>query len=109
MKKRIILADIAIAADVSLMTVSRTINNKPGVSTEVRQRIMSLAREMGYHPNSIARGLATRRTGTIGLVVPDNTNPFFAQIARGVEDFAYENGYSIFLVNTNEDPDRERA
>ena len=109
MKKRLTLADIAKAAKVSLMTVSRAINNKPGVSDEVRQSILTLAEAMGYHPNYIARGLATRRTATIGLVVPDNTNPFFAQVARGVEDGAYENGYNIFLVNTNEDPVRELA
>ena len=75
----------------------------------MRQKILALAVEMGYHPNQIARGLATNRTTTIGLVVPDNTNPFFAQIARGVEDVAYEQGYNIFLLNAAEDPGREIA
>ena len=64
---------------------------------------------MGYRPNSFARGLATQQTTTVGLVVPDITNPFFAQIARGVEDAAFENQYNIFLVNTNEDAVREAA
>lgn len=107
MKKRPTLADVARAAGVSLMTVSRAINNKPGVSDEVRQAVLTKARELGYRPNLIARGLATQSTETVGLVVPDNTNPFFAQIARGVEDTAYQQKYSIFLVNTAEDPDRE--
>ncbi len=107
MSNRATLANIAETAGVSLMTVSRAINNKPGVSKELRQRILSIAQEMGYLPNQIARGLATRLTTAIGLVVPDNTNPFFAQIARGVEDAAYDNQYNIFLVNTNEDPERE--
>lgn len=109
LKKRAILADIAEAVGVSLMTVSRAINNKPGVSDELRQTILALAEEMGYRPNQIARGLATSLTASIGLVVPDNTNPFFAQIARGVEDAAYENGYGIFLMNSNEELARERA
>lgn len=107
MKKRPTLADLADMAGVSLMTVSRAINNKPGVGDEVRQKILKLASEMGYRPNQIARGLATNRTATIGLVVPDNTNPFFAQIARGVEDVAYEHDYNIFLLNTTEDAERE--
>ncbi|MGE5251093.1 MAG: LacI family DNA-binding transcriptional regulator [Bacteroidota bacterium] len=109
MKKRPTLADVARAAGVSLMTVSRAINNRPGVSGDLRQSIVSLAQEMGYHPNTIARGLATRHTTAVGLMVPDNTNPFFAQIARGAEDIAYEKGYSVFLGNTNEEPARERT
>lgn len=91
------------------MTVSRAINGKPGVSEEVRKSIVMLANEMGYHPNIVARGLATSNTTTVGLVVPDNTNPFFAQIARGVEDTAYSQKYNIFLVNTAEEPAREKA
>lgn len=109
MNRRPTLADVARAAGVSLMTVSRAINGKPGVSDDVRQAIIALANEMGYHPNQIARGLATSSTTSIGLVVPDNTNPFFAQIARGVEDTAYSEKYNIFLVNTVEDPAREMA
>lgn len=91
------------------MTVSRVINNKPGVSDDVRQEILALTKELGYHPNQIARSLATNLTTSIGLVVPDSTNPFFAQIARGVEDTAHSENYNIFLVNTAEDPERERA
>lgn len=109
MKRRPTITDIAKAAGVSLMTVSRAINNKPGVSKAVRENILALVEEMGYQPNQIARGLATNLTATVGLVVPDNTNPFFAQIARGVEDTAYEQDYNIFLVNTVENPDRESA
>jgi LacI family transcriptional regulator len=109
MRKRPTLEDVARAAGVSLMTVSRAINGKPGVSDDVRQAIMLLASEIGYHPNQIARSLATSSTTTVGLVVPDNTNPFFAQIARGVEDTAYSQKYNIFLVNTAEDPAHEKV
>lgn len=109
MKKRPTLADVARAAGVSMMTVSRAMNNKPGLSDELRQKILTLTEEMGFRPNQIARGLATKQTLTIGLVVPDITNPFFAHIARSVEDTAYEHGYSVFLINTAEDLDRERT
>lgn len=92
-----------------MMTVSRAINNRPGVGEELRQSILTLAEEMGYRPNQIARSLVTNRTMSIGLIVPDNTNPFFAQIARGFEDAAYALDYNVFLVNTVEDPVRECA
>ena len=90
-----------------MMTVSRAINNKPGVSEELRRQIQDVAAEMGFQPSHAARMLVTRLSGTIGLVVPDISNPFFAQIARGVEDVGYESGYCLFLVNTAENPDRE--
>ncbi|MBN1921846.1 MAG: LacI family DNA-binding transcriptional regulator [Anaerolineae bacterium] len=107
MKRRLTLADIADTAGVSVMTVSRVINDKPGVSDEVRQTILALVESMGYRPNQIARSLVTEQTTSVGLIVPDNTNPFFAQIARGVEDAAYALQYSVFLVNTVENPQRE--
>ena len=81
MKNRATLSDVAKIAGVTMMTVSRAINDKPGVSLKVRQQIKAIAREIDYQPNQIARGLATRQTSSVGLVVPDNTNPFFAQIA----------------------------
>jgi LacI family transcriptional regulator len=108
LKNRATLSDVAKIAGVTMMTVSRAINNKPGVGVKVRQQILDIAREIDYQPNQIARGLATNQTNTVGLVVPDNTNPFFAQIARGVEDQAYESGYNIFLINTAEDTAREQ-
>lgn len=108
-KKRPTIADVARAAQVSLMTVSRVMNNKPGVSEDLRRRILALAGDMGYHPSQLARGLATRRTSTIGLVVPDITNQFFAQLVRGAEDLAFERGYNLFLVNTAENLNRESA
>jgi LacI family transcriptional regulator len=107
-KNRATLSDVAKIAGVTMMTVSRAINNKPGVGANVRRQILDIAKEIDYQPNQIARGLATNQTNTVGLVVPDNTNPFFAQIARGVEDQAYESGYNIFLINTVEDPIREK-
>ncbi|MBN2499488.1 MAG: LacI family DNA-binding transcriptional regulator [Anaerolineales bacterium] len=109
MVKKIRMADVAAEAGVSLQTVSRAINDKDGISAETRERILEIAGQMGFRPSNIARGLATQRTATIGLVVPDIANPFFSEIARGVEDTAYENGYRVFLCTTYEDVDREQA
>jgi len=106
---QVTIADVAAAAGVSMMTVSRALNNKEGVSEATRQRILQIAQEMGYRPSGVARGLATQRTRTIGLVVPDIANPFFALIARGVENVARIHNYTIFLLNSDEDPDREIA
>ena len=109
MSKRVTIADVAAEAGVSMMTVSRAINNKGGISEATRQRILQLADEMGFQPSGLAQGLATKRTATIGLVVPDIANPFFALIARGIENVAYDNGYNVFLLNTDEDREREAA
>lgn len=106
---RVTMVDVAKAAGVSVMTVSRVINGKPDVSVATRQRVLEIAERLGYRPNRIARGLATKHTGTLGLVVPDVANPFFAEVARGVEHVAYAGGYNVFLCNTDEDPAREMA
>lgn len=109
MSDRVTMADVAREAGVSSMTVSRVINNKGDVSAETRQRVHAVIERLGYRPSGIARGLATRRTGTLGLVVPDVANPFFSDVARGVEHVAYAEGYNVFLCNTEEDPERELA
>jgi LacI family transcriptional regulator len=103
------MADVAREAGVSSMTVSRVINNKGDVSAVTRKRVLGVIERLGYRPSGIARSLATRRTGTLGLVVPDVANPFFSDVARGVEHVAYAEGYNVFLCNTEEDPLRELA
>jgi len=108
-QQRITMADVASEAGVSLMTVSRVVNNKGEISDSTRQRVQTVINRLGYRPSDIARSLVTNRTGTIGLVVPDNSNPFFSEVARGVEQVAFEEGYSVFLCNTEEDPQRELA
>ena len=109
MSKRITMQDVARAAGVSLMTVSRVVNDKDDVSQATRKRVLEVIEQLNYRPSSLARGLATRRTGTLGIVVPDISNPFFASIVRIAEDEAYSKDYSVFLGNTNEDVDRELA
>jgi len=103
------MSDVASQAGVSLMTVSRVINNKGDVSNETRQRILEIISNLGYRPSGIARSLATKETYTIGLVVPDVSNPFFADVTKGVERLAYSKGFHVFLCNTEEDPQRELA
>nr|MBC7245349.1 LacI family DNA-binding transcriptional regulator [Chloroflexota bacterium] len=109
MSQRVTMTDVARQAGVSVMTVSRAINRKPDVSPATRQRVLEIAERLGYRPDSIARGLATKHTGTIGLVVPDVANPFFSEVARGAEHVAYAEGYNVFLCNTDEDLAREVA
>ncbi len=109
MPNRITMSDVAHKAKVSLMTVSRVINNKGDVSSETRQRVLKVIDSLGYRPSAIARSLATKETSTIGLVVPDVSNPFFAEVTQGVERLAYSRGYHVFLCNTEEDPQRELA
>jgi LacI family transcriptional regulator len=91
------------------MTVSRVVNDKGEISSATRQRVLDVIQRLNYRPSSIARGLATQRTGTLGLVVPDISNPFFSDVARGAEHKAYAEGYNVFLCNTEEDPQRELA
>ncbi|HNR97423.1 MAG TPA: LacI family DNA-binding transcriptional regulator [Anaerolineae bacterium] len=109
MARRVTMSDVARAAGVSLMTVSRVLNNKGDVSAATRQRVQDVICQLGYRPSSVARSLVTSRTRTVGLVVPDNANPFFSELARGVEHTAYASGYSVFLCNTEENADREKA
>jgi LacI family transcriptional regulator len=103
------IADVAREAGVSLMTVSRAVNGKDGISEATRERIQEIVTRLGYRPSDIARSLVTDRTGTIGLVVIDNSNSFFSEIARGAEHEAYEQGYNVFLCNTEEDIEREQT
>lgn len=107
MSKRVTMSDVAREAGVSLMTVSRVINGKGDVSSETRERVLQVISNLEYRPSGIARSLATKETLTIGLVVPDVSNPFFADITRGVEHLAYFNGYHVFLCNSEENPNRE--
>ncbi|HYI13940.1 MAG TPA: LacI family DNA-binding transcriptional regulator [Thermomicrobiales bacterium] len=101
------LNDVAKRANVSKQTISRVVNNKGEVSEATRQRVLEVIREIGYHPNTLARSLVTSRTHVIGLALPNIDQPFFPQIARGVEDAAAEAGYSVFLCNAAGDPMRE--
>lgn len=100
---------IARMANVSKATVSRVINNKvEGVGKETRARVQKLIDEYGYHPNLLARGIATSKTKIIGLVIPDIMNPFFPAVVKAIEEYASVNGYTVILCNTDSSPEKER-
>jgi LacI family transcriptional regulator len=106
-KKRVTLKHVAERAGVSLKTASNVKNNWPYVSDETRAKVKRVMLELGYRPSRVARSLVTGRTETVGIVVPDITNPFFSAIIRGCEDQLLKHGYSLFLCNTDEDTQRE--
>lgn len=99
--------DVAKKAGVSRITVSRVINNSGYISAETKARVESAIKEIGYVPNTLARGLRSKRTNTLALVVTDITNPYFTLIARGVEDVAGESGYTVVYCNTDESEAKE--
>jgi DNA-binding LacI/PurR family transcriptional regulator len=104
---RVSIKDIAKAAGVSHSTVSRALSCSPLIPAPTRRRIERLARKMGYSPNAIARGLVTRRTKTIGVIVTFIDDPFVAEVVRGIEEMAADNGYRVFLGTSHNDPARE--
>lgn len=106
--KKTTLADIAKAVNVSKTTVSMVINNKDiNTSKETREKILKTAKELNYVPNFLAKSLSSKKTFTIGVIVPDIQNPFFSKMAKGIEKVAEENGYSIILCNTLNNKKRE--
>src|SRR3954453_19058451 len=97
------IRDVARHAGVSSMTVSRVINASAAVSPETRGRVEQAIAELGYVPSRLARGLSARRSGTLAVIVPDVSNPFFTLIVRGAEDVARRAGYRVILCDTRAD------
>lgn len=106
----ITLRDVARRAGVHAGTASRALNpqTRSLVNVDTAQRVMRVAHELGYRPNPIARGLKTNRSLTIGVLLPDLTNPLFPPIVRGIEDALAGAGYTALLANSDNDPDKER-
>ena len=101
------IKDVAKAAGVSTATVSRVLANKPRIKAETRQQVLTAIEQLNYRPNLIARSLRVQRSAKLGLVVSDIRNPFFTAIGRAVEDAAYDQGYSVLMCNTDENPEKE--
>src|SRR5487761_1958375 len=99
----ITLKQLSLLAGAHPSTVARVLQADPRqrVSAELRERILTLAREHDYRPNSVARSLRTKRTAVFGALIPDIANPFFASVLRGMEDAVTERNYSIILANTD--------
>lgn len=103
------LADVAALAGVSRSTASRALSSNGYASSEALARVMEAAEALGYRPNYVARNLRERRTRTVGLIVEDIQNSFYAQVARGVEEAARQRGHQTVLVNTDGDLEQEAA
>jgi len=108
-RKRVTRDDVAARAGVTPSTVSYVINNGPRpVSTAARDRVLKAITELGYHPSDVARSLRTQRSMTLGLVIPNTANPFYAEVARAVEEVGFERGYTVFLCHSSHLPEREQ-
>jgi LacI family transcriptional regulator len=95
-------------AGVPPSTVSYVINNGPRpVSVAARERVLEAIADLGYQPSEVARSLRTRRTMTIGLVIPDTANPFYGEVARAVEEVSFKQGYTVVLGHSSHLPERE--
>ena len=103
----ITLKMVAEKAEVSVNTASRAINNKPDINVETKKRVLRIAQELGYIRNAAAVALRTKKTGTIGVVIADNRNPFYAEVLNGMEVAAREKNYHIILANTQRDYRKE--
>jgi LacI family transcriptional regulator len=103
------LSEVAQRAGISSATASRALNRPEMVSAEVVLRVRAVAEELGYAPNPFARSLRSQDSKTLGLIVPDNTNPFFAEVAKGIEAACFGAGYTLILCNSDRSLEKEAA
>ncbi|MFD2630493.1 catabolite control protein A [Oceanobacillus kapialis] len=103
----ITIYDVAREANVSMATVSRVVNGNPNVKPTTRKKVLATIERLGYRPNAVARGLASKKTTTVGAIIPDISSIFFAELARGIEDIATMYKYNIILSNSDQNKDKE--
>ncbi|HEX2912452.1 MAG TPA: LacI family DNA-binding transcriptional regulator [Chloroflexia bacterium] len=102
------IVDVAELAGVSIATASRVISNSNyPVNLKTREKVLEAAAKLNYTPNALARGMKTQHSNMLGIIVGDNTDPYYAEIVRGVEDVANENGYLTIVCNTDRQPEKE--
>ena len=107
--KKVVMKDVAEFCDVSIATVSKVLNGKDAnINEETRRKIFDAVKQLGYVQNTVAKGLRTQRTNMLGFILPDISNPFFAEIARGIEDYARSHNFGVLISNTNGDAQLER-
>ena len=106
---RITIREVAADAGLSISTVSRALTGARAVSPDIVERVRESANRLGYRADSIARSLRTQRTNTLGLVIPDITNPFFPALVKAIEHAARKHGLSVLIVDADNDPQVERA
>jgi LacI family transcriptional regulator len=101
------ILDVARKAKISIATVSRVVNNSPHkVNAHTRKKVLEAIRSLDYRPNALAKGLLMKKTMTVGIIIPDISNPYYAEIVRGIQDAADRYGYAILLLNTDRNQDR---
>lgn len=105
--KQVTVYDIAKEANVSVSTVSRVLNDTAPVKKSTKERVNQLIEKYQFHPNALARSLTKKTSGMIGIILPDITNPFFPEVFSGAENMARDNGYTLFLCDTEGDYERE--
>jgi len=101
--------DVAREANVSMATVSRVVNGNPNVKPTTRKKVNEAISRLGYRPNAVARGLASKKTTTVGVIIPDISNSFYAELARGIEDIATMYKYNIILSNSDQNLEKEMS
>lgn len=106
-KQTITIYDVAREANVSMATVSRVVNGNPNVKPATRKKVLDVIDRLDYRPNAVARGLASKKTTTIGVIIPDVSNMFFSSLARGIDDIATMYKYNIILANSDGDSNKE--
>ena len=99
--------DVAREAGVSMATVSRVVNGNKNVKENTRKKVLEVIDRLDYRPNAVARGLASKKTTTVGVVIPSITNSYFSTLAKGIDDIAEMYKYNIVLANSDEDDDKE--
>src|SRR5699024_2782059 len=99
--------DVAREANVSMATVSRVINGNPNVKPSTRKKVLASIERLGYRPNAVARVLASKKTTTVGAIIPDISSTFFSELARGIEDIATMYKYNIILSNSDQNKEKE--
>ncbi|MDY7540589.1 LacI family DNA-binding transcriptional regulator [Undibacterium sp. RTI2.1] len=103
------MKQVAEKARVSTTTVSHVINNTRVVSEDARERVLSVIQELRYIPSAVARSLKNDKTQTLGMMIPNNSNPYFAEVIQGIEDESFRLGYNIILCNSYDDPKKQAA
>ena len=106
-KQTITIYDVAREANVSMATVSRVVNGNPNVKPATRKKVLEVIDRLDYRPNAVARGLASKKTTTVGVIIPDVSNMFFSSLARGIDDVATMYKYNIILANSDGDSMKE--
>ena len=105
--KQVTIKNIASQLNISVSTVSRALNDHPDIHTQTKKVVRKLADELGYNPNIIARSLKSNQSKQIGVIVPEIRHDFFANAISGIEEVAYQKGYTIVIAQSNEQQERE--